>query len=372
MKIARFSLITLVGFLPGQAVADVAGDVKLVAQSAGQTPATPEFQAAWGRLARADSASLPLLLSGMNGIGPLETSALRMAIDAQVQHAAEAGAPLPLERLRSFFEDRQNSPRARQTAYELLIDQLPELRAELLASMEDDPAVPLRHEAVADLLAKADSLATDDPQRVASYRRAFDAAIDVEQKRACHEKLTELGEKLDLAASLGYVRAWRLVGPFDNTAGIGFDTAYPPEQSTDKASYAGKKGEVSWKAAVSEDDLGLLDLTQILGPEKGAVAYAEAVLQAPRAIEGEIRYTSRNGTKLWLNGELLCQHNVYHSGHSLDQYAAPCKLREGENRVLVKICQNEQPQPWAQSWELQLRVIDSTSEPAEVSAITDL
>src|SRR5262245_13963689 len=42
---------------------------------------------------------------------------------------------------------------------------------------------------------------------------------------------------------------WHIIGPFDNTEGTGFDTAYPPEKEIDLArKYTGKGGAtVAWR-----------------------------------------------------------------------------------------------------------------------------
>jgi hypothetical protein len=34
-------------------------------------------------------------------------------------------------------------------------------------------------------------------------------------------------------------------------------------------------------------------------------------------------------------------------------------LKKGRNEILVKICQNEQTEDWAQTWDFQLRVCDA-------------
>src|SRR5207245_10140615 len=42
-------------------------------------------------------------------------------------------------------------------------------------------------------------------------------------------------------AALGYVREWRVIGPFDNVSLSGFEKIYPPEREIDFAkSYSGK------------------------------------------------------------------------------------------------------------------------------------
>jgi hypothetical protein len=41
-----------------------------------------------------------------------------------------------------------------------------------------------------------------------------------------------------------------------------------------------------------------------------------------------------------------------------DQYVARGRLKQGRNRILLKICQNEQTEDWAQVWAFQFRVCD--------------
>jgi len=51
---------------------------------------------------------------------------------------------------------------------------------------------------------------------------------------------------------------------------------------------------------------------------------------------------------------------VYHSGSQPDQFVNRVVLQPGRNVILVKVCQNEQTQDWAQRWDFQLRVCDET------------
>ena len=44
----------------------------------------------------------------------------------------------------------------------------------------------------------------------------------------------------------------------------------------------------------------------------------------------------------------------------MDVYQVPAKLKAGSNRILLKICQNEQEQTWAQRYQFNLRVCDKT------------
>jgi hypothetical protein len=42
----------------------------------------------------------------------------------------------------------------------------------------------------------------------------------------------------------------------------------------------------------------------------------------------------------------------------MDQYKAHARLKPGVNTILLKICQNEQTEDWAQEWNFQIRVCD--------------
>ncbi|MFO0928985.1 MAG: hypothetical protein U0736_18520 [Gemmataceae bacterium] len=43
----------------------------------------------------------------------------------------------------------------------------------------------------------------------------------------------------------------------------------------------------------------------------------------------------------------------------IDQYTIRVALRKGLNTLLLKVCQNEQSENWAQDWKFQLRVCDA-------------
>ena len=42
----------------------------------------------------------------------------------------------------------------------------------------------------------------------------------------------------------------------------------------------------------------------------------------------------------------------------LDQYRVPVELKQGRNVILLKVCQNEQTENWAQRYRFQVRVCD--------------
>jgi hypothetical protein len=174
-------------------------------------------------------------------------------------------------------------------------------------------------------------------------------------------QLGNLGEKVDVAAHFGFVRQWFLVAPFDNTGGNGFNTAYPPEKGVDlETTYKGKKGvEARWIAFTTADPYGAIDLNKTLSKQQGAVAYAFAVIESSVERPVQIRAGSLNALKIFLNGKEVYHVEEYHHGIEMDMYIAKATLKAGRNELLLKVCQNEQKDDWAQDWGFQVRLCDA-------------
>ncbi len=329
-----------------------------------------EAAAALSRLVQIDVAELPRLLAAMDGANPLAANWFRAAVETVAERAARRGEALPAKELERFILQTDHAPRARRLAYELLIGQDPEAEQRLIPGMMDDPSLELRRDAVAQVIEEAEAaLKSNDRDRaVAAFRRAMPAARDEDQIRLVSAELRKLGEEVDLRQLMGFLVHWKLVGPYDNTDGQGYDVAYPPESAIDlAASYDGKHGKVEWIDHTTADEYGKVDLNNALVEEKVVVAYAVADFYSGRQQTVEFRLTSYNAVKLWVNGQSVIERKVYHSGSQLDQYVGEATLREGRNVVLVKVCQNAQTQDWARVWGFQLRVCDAVGSPVHSS-----
>ena len=53
---------------------------------------------------------------------------------------------------------------------------------------------------------------------------------------------------------------------------------------------------------------------------------------------------------------------IYHVGFMTDQFKGEAQLKKGENEIVIKVCQNEQKESWAQRWMFQLRICDHTGK----------
>ena len=332
---------------------------------------------AWSVIAAADASALPDILAGMDGANPLAANWLRAAVDAVVTKAG-GSAKLPLDSLVRFLADSKHDPRARRLAFDLVRGADAARADKLLDGMVEDPSVELRRDAVAKVIARADALKTGEKKEeaLAAYQKAFSASRNVEQIQALATTIRELGGTVDLTGHFGFLRRWRIVGPFDNTEGKGFATVYPPEETLDlSAALDGKEGKVLWQPVETGDEYGVVNVNLSYPPPappadakpadsdskeglKGVIAYAVTEFVSAEDRPAEIRLGSKNAWKIWLNGSPVFEREEYHRGMEIDQYRMPVTLRKGPNTILIKVCQDEQRRPWTTEWEFQLRVCD--------------
>jgi hypothetical protein len=328
-------------------------------EGAGHAAAVPVLKS----LTQQPSTVLIPLLCGMDRANSLAANWLRGAFEAIADRNLKAGALLPKNELEEFTLDRTHASHSRQLAFEWLVKIDPSASDRLVPRMLDDPCSEFRREGVQRLINAASKAgkAKDTSESKKIYLRAFRAALDPDQLDRVFDELTKVGEKPDLKRQLGLLNNWWLIGPFDHRNGVGFDAVYPPELEIDlQKKYMGTVGEVSWIAKESNERHSVMDLNALIGRHKGAVAFAHMGFETDRAQHVEIRLGTPNAWKLWVNGELVFAHEEYHLLTQMDQYRKPVLLQPGTNRILLKICQNEQTEDWAQDWKFQLRVCDAS------------
>jgi hypothetical protein len=346
---------------------ELAGQLKTIRAVGPKGQGHLAAKAAWKQLAKADAEKLPQVLAGMDGAGPLAQNWLRAAVDAIAERQLAGGEKLPQASLEKFLLATNHGPRARRLAYEWIARVDDTASARLIPKMLNDPSLELRRDAVAQAIDGAEALLGGGKKDagVAAYQKAFTAARDIDQIKACEKKLSELGQSVDVPVHFGFLMEWKLAAPFDNTDKGGFDVAYAPEKKVDvNATYQGKGDKkVGWIDHVTADTYGNVDLTKPLGKIKGAVCYAVTEFTAGEEREVDFRMGTHNANKIWLNGKLLTANEVYHAAAAIDQYRARGTLKRGRNVILLKICQNEQTESWAQSWHFQLRVCDRVGTP---------
>jgi hypothetical protein len=307
-----------------------------------------------------------VVLSAMNAASPLGSNWLLGVANAIKPETLDTA------KLKSFLADQTNDGEARYQVFEWLTDGNPQLRDELLDAMMSDSSPELRYMAIQRQLDNLDQTQRDAKQTVALMRQLLGDARFPTQVIDIATKLNTLidddNEKIVLADHFGFVRDWRVIGPFDNTDQAAFETAYEVEKDIlagdfDVAkSYDAKQGSTDWKSAKANDEAGLVDLAEAFEKEKSAVVYAYTTFESLMEMPVDIRLGCINANKVWVNGELVISNEVYHASSQIDQYVAAVKLQPGTNEIVVKVLQNDQKESWAQRFEFQLRVCDSTGK----------
>jgi hypothetical protein len=331
----------------------------------------PQAAGAWQELVRTGPDSLLPILNALDDADAVATNWLRSAVDAIAEREVSAGRPLPVARLEEFIKQTRHAGTARRLAYEWLIRVDGQAPDRLLPGMLQDPSTELRRDAVERVIRGAEDLLKrgDKPGAAVAFQQALSGARDKDQVDLLAKQLQPLGVQVDLATHFGFLRQWQLAGPFDHTDGIGFAAVYPPEKGVDlTATYQGKQGaEVRWKPFATTDVYGVVDLNKAIAKHMGAVAYAYAVVDSPADRPVEIRAGSNNAVKIFLNGKQLFFREEYHHGMRMDQHVGVGTLKAGRNEVLLKVCQNEQKEDWAQSWSFQLRLCDAVGSPVPLT-----
>jgi len=276
-----------------------------------------------------------------------------------IANATQRKNPASKVELEAFLKDTTQDPEARYTVFRWLTEGDADSRNRWLDSMLSDPSLELRYEAVAKAL---------EPKElpVDQLKNLLDVARQPEQVVELIARLDKLGVKVNQSEHFGFLSSWKFIGPFDNTGSKSYDKAYPVEADwvSNKLadSYQGRPGEVKWIAEKSEDAEGAMDLAKLYNNEKGCIVYGVTEIEVPSNVKCELRVGCINAQKVWVNGELVIGNEVYHTGMQVDQYIAPIELKAGTNRILIKVCQNEQKEAWAQRYIFQARICDSTGK----------
>jgi len=332
-----------------------------------------EAAKAWKELVTQGPGVVADVLGGMDEANPIAVNWLRGAVEAIQDRSSSTGEKIPADKIEAFLKDTRHAGHSRRLAYECLVRLDPTTPARLLPKMLDDPSSELRRDAVAVKMKYGLRASFESVDACTDYfRDLLKYARDRDQVNAICAELKKNGIDVDQTKHYGFVTHWLLVGPFDNVDGVGFNNVYPPERGIDvKAVYPGKDDEqLRWREHAAAKPLGLVDLNVAVGKLKGAVAYAYAAVSSETERPVELRAASNNAVRLWLNGKEIYFREEYHHGMEMDQHVGKGALKAGRNEILIKVCQNEQTDSWAELWSFQLRVCDYLGAAVPVTNVT--
>jgi tetratricopeptide (TPR) repeat protein len=154
-------------------------------------------------------------------------------------------------------------------------------------------------------------------------------------------------------AHLGYVGNWMAVGPFENDGKGGLDAAYDPEKEQQlpinvTRDYDGKNHRpVRWRPLPAASPYGWVDFGSFVRPVDQVCVYAttfvrDAHLKAPASRPVTVWSGAAGAVRMFWNGVEILRDDKY---RDLDpeRLAATATLREGWNRLTVKVCGDERP-----------------------------
>lgn len=318
---------------------------------------------AWKTLVSKGADALFPALGAIDDANPTAANWLRTAVDAIAEAEKNAGRKLPADKLEAFAKDTKYAAAARRIAFELLAAQDSDAKPRLLPGFLNDKSPDLRRDAIAYQLDILEKVAR--PSIKADLEALFPFARDKDQVDLLVKKIEASGGKASVSEHFGFVTAAHLIGPFDAPESKGFDLTYPPEKATAATStFKGKGGaELTWKPATTGNRYGTFNLNNLVGKHKDAVAFALVVIVAEKDTPCEVRVTSPTSVKIFLNQKEIFGRDEYHHGAAFDVHSGKGTLKKGENVLVLKVCQDNEPYDWSQDWKFQMRVCDETGGP---------
>ncbi len=168
--------------------------------------------------------------------------------------------------------------------------------------------------------------------------------------------MTDKAKSLVLKTGFLPETSWATIGPFDNTKGVGYNTAYIPEEKPkidQTAKYDGLTGKIGWIPSGDVVFDGFFDFGK---EENWYTAYAAITISSPDERNAHIRFDSDDQGKVWLNGKKVYAHRRTR-GAVIDRRTIPVTLTAGNNTILVKVCNESSP------WGFYLRITDLEGNP---------
>jgi len=372
-KIARLMMVTMMmvtavaaNQTAAQDNAQIAKAMDAIRNAGKEGTGFAEAIPAANQLRQTSVTKIDLLLDAMADTNPVAENWMR----GIVFDVARKSPPASGANLERYAMDPSNNPTGRGLAMELLQQIDPATATKLIAECLNDPSLPLREMAVEQAIQRAEKSAQDQPAAaIADYRISLAAARHPRQLSRIINALGKLGDEVQTADAFVMLTVWKSLAPLNNVDGVGFDMEYAPEKQFASSKsinlqdqHTGKNGSIQWQSITGSSDLGEVDLAEAYEKEKGAVGYLFAEFESDQDRPAQARLGCINANKVWINGKLLMQNEVYHAGSMIDQYIANFSLKKGTNRILLKICQNEQEESWAQDWKFQFRITDPSGK----------
>lgn len=149
-------------------------------------------------------------------------------------------------------------------------------------------------------------------------------------------------------AKLGFIDKWLILGPFDNEGKSGLLREELPERERRDAfenkAYPGKERAVRYRPLPPAFNNGWIDFSSLLRPQENICAFATTYVTAAQtgapSRQVSLWAGSSGAMRIYWNGEEVIRDEKYRALDA-DRFSAQVTLRPGWNRVLVKVCGDE-------------------------------
>lgn len=161
--------------------------------------------------------------------------------------------------------------------------------------------------------------------------------------------------------ALGYVRSFRVAGPFDNEGKGGFTQVFEPERDRMGpvvlgARFEGRERSVGWRTFPDVGHYGYVSFDAVYRPDTNVCAYAETTISSERAQPLTLFVGGGGAIAMWWNGEEVVRDGTYRQPDP-DRHGVVVGASAGVNRVLVKACVTDT------TWGFYLRVAGGDGQP---------
>jgi tetratricopeptide (TPR) repeat protein len=138
--------------------------------------------------------------------------------------------------------------------------------------------------------------------------------------------------------SLGSIRNWMMIGPFDNISNSGFNKACPPEEEIDfSKTYEAKDGNMTkWSPLSNTAGTGWIFLENHTDATN-AVFYFYCCVSSQQDRQVNLAFGASGSFKIFLNGLLVMADSVFRNTGD-DIFMQRVTLYKGNNKLLVKLC----------------------------------
>jgi tetratricopeptide (TPR) repeat protein len=173
-------------------------------------------------------------------------------------------------------------------------------------------------------------------------------------------RMGELDASRQAFDELGYIRQWRVIGPFDNEGKSGFGREYEPERLRMapfdlEARYEGRERPVGWRVFPEVGHYGYVSFDAVYRPDTNVCAYAETFVVSERPQALSVWLGGGGAVAAWWNGTEILRDDDYRQPDP-DRFVSVVGAHQGPNRLLVKACAAES------TWGFYARVGNAQGE----------